>query len=336
VNLLKKLSVASSLLVILAIPALAGVTVNNPGNGASVTSPFDLVANAATCSSQSVSSMGFSLDSGTDTTVVHSASISAQVTAAAGKHTLHVKAWGDKGEACVTDVAITVAGDTPASPASGVSVSTPANGASVTSPFALSAAAATCSSQPVNAMGYSLDSGANTAVVESKSLTVQVTAAAGTHTLHVKSWGSNGASCDTNLTLTVGDAATVHSSSSSSSGVTVSTPANDASVTSPFGLSAKASTCSSQSVSAMGYSLDSSSNGRRPHAARQVVGESGGCVRHQMSPSTLRSQPPLPVGRMGSASVARQWRHGYVTIQPVCRRLDLLVSGCGRDGLFAR
>jgi len=260
VNLLKKLSVASSLLVILAIPALAGVTVNNPGNGASVTSPFDLVANAATCSSQSVSSMGFSLDSGTDTTVVHSASFSAQVTAAAGKHTLHVKAWGDKGEACVTDVAITVVGDTPASPASGVSVSTPANGASVTSPFALSAAAATCSSQPVNAMGYSLDSGANTAVVESKSLTVQVTAAAGTHTLHVKSWGANGTSCDTNLTLTVGNAAAAHSSSSSSSGVTVSSPANDASVTSPFGLSAKASTCSSQSVSAMGYSLDNSSN----------------------------------------------------------------------------
>jgi prolyl-tRNA editing enzyme YbaK/EbsC (Cys-tRNA(Pro) deacylase) len=202
--------------------------------------------------------MGFSLDSSTDTTVVHGSSINAQVTAAAGEHTLHVKAWGDKGDSCVTDVAITIAGDTPGSSASGVSVSSPANGASIASPFTLSAAAATCSSQSVSAMGYSLDSSANTTVVDSKSLNVQVTAAAGTHTLHVKSWGDQGASCDTNLTITVGSAG--GGSSGSSSGVTVSSPANDASVTSPFVLSAKAATCSSQSVSAMGYSLDSSSN----------------------------------------------------------------------------
>jgi len=244
----------------LATPALAGVTVNSPGNGASVTSPFELVANSATCSSQPVDSMGFSLDSSTDTTVVKSTSINAQVTATSGKHTLHVKSWGDKGDSCVTDVAITVSGDTPASPATGVSVSTPANGASVTSPFTLTASAATCSSQSVSAMGYSLDTSSDTTVVDSKSLNVKVTAAAGTHTLHVKSWGNKGASCDTNLTIKVGSSTSGSTSSSSSNGITVSSPANDASITSPFVVSAKASTCSSQSVSAMGYSLDTSSN----------------------------------------------------------------------------
>jgi hypothetical protein len=260
VNLLKKLFLPSSLLVMLASPALADVIVSSPGNDASVTSPFELVANAATCSSQSIDSMGFSLDSSTDTTVVHSASINAQVTATAGKHTLHVKAWGDKGSSCVTDVGITVSGDTPASPATGVSVSTPANGASVTSPFTLTASAATCSSQSVSAMGYSLDTSSDTTVVDSKSLNVKVTAATGKHTLHVKSWGNKGASCDTNLTITVGSSTSGGSSSTSSNGITVSSPANDASVASPFVVSAKASTCSSQSVSAMGYSLDSSSN----------------------------------------------------------------------------
>ncbi len=259
-NLWRSLSLALLWLAVVTTPALAGVTVNSPGNGASVTSPFDLVADAATCSSQSVSSMGFSLDSSTDTTIVHSTSMNAQVTAAAGAHTVHVKAWGEKGASCVTDIKITVEADMPESSSGGIGVSSPANGASVASPFQLSAQAATCSSQSVSAMGYSLDSSSNTSVVDSKSMTVEVTASTGAHTLHVKAWGDKGAACDTNLSITVGKAASGSPPASSSDAVTVDSPANGASVKSPFVLSAKAGTCSSQSVGAMGYSLDSSSN----------------------------------------------------------------------------
>ena len=89
-------------------PAFATVTVGSPGNGADVSSPFTLSANASTCSSQPVSAMGYSFDNSTDTIIVNGTSINAQVSSGSGSHTLHVKAWGNQGASCVTDVAITV------------------------------------------------------------------------------------------------------------------------------------------------------------------------------------------------------------------------------------
>jgi hypothetical protein len=51
--------------------------------------------------------MGYSIDSG-DTTMIHNTSFDKQVSATLGTHTVHVKAWGDGGAVCVTDVAIDV------------------------------------------------------------------------------------------------------------------------------------------------------------------------------------------------------------------------------------
>jgi len=99
---------ATLILVTFAAPVFATVTVSSPANGAEVASPFALSANAASCSSQNTSAMGYSLDNSSDTTIVKGASVQAQVVSATGAHTLHVKAWGDAGSACVTDVAITV------------------------------------------------------------------------------------------------------------------------------------------------------------------------------------------------------------------------------------
>jgi len=90
------------------IPAAAAVTVSSPANDAVVTSPFNLSANASACSSQNISAMGYSLDNSSDTTIVDSSSVNAQVQAATGSHTVHVKAWGNEGAVCVTDVAISV------------------------------------------------------------------------------------------------------------------------------------------------------------------------------------------------------------------------------------
>ena len=88
--------------------AFAGVTINSPSNGETVSSPFTLSASASTCSSQTVSAMGYSLDSASDTTIVHETALDAQVAAGTGSHTVHVKAWGNNGAVCVTDVAVTV------------------------------------------------------------------------------------------------------------------------------------------------------------------------------------------------------------------------------------
>jgi len=105
------------------VPALASVTVSSPANYAELTSPFSLSAFAATCSSQTVGAMGYSLDNSTATTTVNGESIQASVASPTGTHTLHVKAWGEQGASCVTDVGISVTTAAGAIAAGAVSVS---------------------------------------------------------------------------------------------------------------------------------------------------------------------------------------------------------------------
>jgi hypothetical protein len=187
--------------------AFAAVSVTSPANGASVTSPFNLIATASPCSSQPVTAMGYSFDSSAATTFISGASVAAQVSASAGAHLLHVKSWGNQGASCVTNVTITVSPAPAEAPSSttptNVVVSTPANGASVTSPFSLGASGTLCSSQPISAMGYSLDNSASTTFFNGGSMSASVTATNGAHTLHVKSWGNQGGACDTDLAITV-------------------------------------------------------------------------------------------------------------------------------------
>ncbi len=124
-NIFSRLTLSSSVILTLAVPALAGVTVDSPVNNTDVSSPFTLSASASTCSSQNVASMGYSFDSSSDTTVFNNKqSIDATLSTSNGTHTLHVKAWGDQGSSCVTDVTITVnAGATSVIPSSADPVS---------------------------------------------------------------------------------------------------------------------------------------------------------------------------------------------------------------------
>ena len=90
----------------------------------------------------------------------------------------------------------------------GVTVDSPVNDTDVSSPFTLSASASTCSSTSVASMGYSFDSSSDTTVFHSQSIDTQVSSSSGTHTLHVKAWGSNGASCVKDVVITVKATAT--------------------------------------------------------------------------------------------------------------------------------
>ena len=103
-NTALKILIAACAIVTASIPAFAGVTVNEPANNSDVSSPFKLSASASTCSSQSVSSMGYSFDSSSDTTVIKGQSIDQSIDSSTGTHTLHVKAWGDNGSSCVEDL----------------------------------------------------------------------------------------------------------------------------------------------------------------------------------------------------------------------------------------
>jgi len=120
---LKKLSLVPVLLVVLSAPAFAGVIVYSPGNGAYVSSPFTLSAFANYCGSQTVATIGYSLDNGAEIAILKTQTVNVPVYSGSGGHTLHVKAWGAQGAVCVTDVGITVTANSALIPAYSASVS---------------------------------------------------------------------------------------------------------------------------------------------------------------------------------------------------------------------
>jgi hypothetical protein len=87
---------------------------------------------------------------------------------------------------------------------SSVTVTSPTSGSQVSSPFALKATSSSCSGQAIAAMGYSVDNSTNTTIVYSTSLNATVSSPTGSHVLHVKAWGSQGASCVTDVAVSVG------------------------------------------------------------------------------------------------------------------------------------
>ena len=111
-RLFRILTLSSSAIFALSLPAFAGVTVNSPANDSDVSSTFTLSAYAITCSSKSVDAMGYSFDHSSDTTIIDGQSIDKTISSSTGTHTLHVKAWGPGGAACVKDVTINVKAST--------------------------------------------------------------------------------------------------------------------------------------------------------------------------------------------------------------------------------
>jgi hypothetical protein len=85
-----------------------------------------------------------------------------------------------------------------------VAVSFPVPGSVLMTPFGLQASAGACQSQPVTAMAYSLDNGPDT-IVGAASIAAQIAAPAGSHVLHVKSWGNRGANCNQAVNVEVLD-----------------------------------------------------------------------------------------------------------------------------------
>jgi len=139
-NILQKVSILSAISAGLAIPACAGVTIASPTAGEAVNTSFKLSANAAYCSSQPVSTMGYSYDSSSANTTIKGSSIDQMIAGTVGKHTLHVKAWGNAGATCVADVALNISStstSTSSTPNSGVGPSIPSKASVVSALQAL-------------------------------------------------------------------------------------------------------------------------------------------------------------------------------------------------------
>ncbi len=115
-------SVVAACLFAASASSFASVTINSPQNRSQVTSPFTLSASASNCSSQRVTSIGYALDSLSDPTTISGSSLSVQVSASAGAHTVYVIAYGPRRATCVAQAAITVAGSLNI-PANAISVS---------------------------------------------------------------------------------------------------------------------------------------------------------------------------------------------------------------------
>jgi hypothetical protein len=222
-----------------AITVGTGVLVSSPVNGSTVPSTFLLHATAATCGGQSTSSMAYSFDSNTDN-VINAQSINQNVSTSAGGHLLRVKAWGNAGAFCETDLNITVSSQS-------VVISTPANNSTVPMTFQLQAQAPTCNGRSTSSMTYNFAGHPDAPAAAVQSINTQVTApTTGVQQLNVKAWNGTGDLCETSVSIDAENTA---------SEITISQP-TDPNVAMSFPLQASSTSCQGIRTNSMTYSFD--------------------------------------------------------------------------------
>lgn len=227
----------TSILLILTASGLASVSVTAPASGGVVGSPVNFVATATTSGcSTGVASMGVYVDNQL-IYVVNGNSLNSNLTISAGNHSTVVEEWDFCGGATFTTVPITVN-----SSSSSVTVTSPAVNASVGSPvnYVATATASGCSSG-VASMGVYVDNQL-IYVVNGKSLNTSLTVSAGSHSTVVEEWDFCGGASYTTVPITV----------TSQTGVSVTSPANNASVSNPVNYQATATSTCSKGVASMG------------------------------------------------------------------------------------
>jgi hypothetical protein len=182
---------------VLAASAVASVTVSSPSNGATVGSPVSYVATAATSTcSAGVASMGIYVD-GALVYVVNGASLNTNWALAPGTYSTVVEEWDHCGGATYKTLTITVAGQT------GVWVTSPANNSDVASPanYVATATTTTCS-KGVASTGIYVD-GTLTYVAQGASLNTELSLSKGSHKTVVEEWDKCGGAAYSTVNVTV-------------------------------------------------------------------------------------------------------------------------------------
>ena len=185
----------------LAASAVASVTVSSPSNGATLGSPVPFVATATTTTcSKGVASMGIYVDNQL-VYVVNAASMNTTWALSPGTYSAVVEEWDFCGGATYTTVEITVSSQ------SGVYVTSPANNAQVTSPvnYVASATTSTCS-KGVASTGIYVDN-VLTYVVQGASLNTQLSLSEGSHNTVVEEWDHCGGAAYSTVNITVASSA---------------------------------------------------------------------------------------------------------------------------------
>jgi len=118
------LKLAATLLALVAPAFASSISVSMPSNGATVTSPIQIVAASSFCPSNNTAAMGYSFDDSDNTTITPT-SFNTFALVSNGTHILHVKCWGNGGGADVVNLTLYVvsgkAGATPANSSQKVS-----------------------------------------------------------------------------------------------------------------------------------------------------------------------------------------------------------------------
>ena len=184
-------------LIAAAIPALAGVSVSSPANGATVGTSVHYVATATTTTcSIGVASMGVYVDNQLKY-VVNGTSLNTTLTVSPGSHNTVVEQWDFCGGATYTSMTINVTA------ASGVFVTSPAANATVASPvsYVATATTATCA-KGVASMGVYVNNQLKF-VANGTSMNTSLTLPPGSYDTVVEEWDFCGGASFTHVPITI-------------------------------------------------------------------------------------------------------------------------------------
>ena len=217
--------------------SFAGVTLSSPGNGVSVASPVHFVASSTTTCSKGVSAMGIYTAPSVLAYVVQGAKLDTNLALSAGTYQAVVQSWDNCGGASTTPLILTVIN-------AKVQVTSPTDNATVGAPVHFVASASTSCSAGVAAMGIYSAPYQLAYKTFSASLDTNLNLAPGTYSAVVQSWDNCGAAATRPITFTVTNTA--------QAAVNVSSPAANATVSSPVHYMASAFTTCSKGVAAVG------------------------------------------------------------------------------------
>jgi len=197
---MKKYSTGCLLLVLLAFltaSAFAAVTVTEPANGTTSSSPvtYKATATASTCS-KGVASMGVYVDYNL-VYVVNGTSLDTSVSMSSGSHYTVVEEWDYCGGATYTPINLTISNST------GVWVTSPAENSTVSSPVLFAATASTTCSKGVASMGVYIDNVLTYVNQGGATLNVSLSVGSGSHHTVLEEWDYCGGAAYTARDITV-------------------------------------------------------------------------------------------------------------------------------------
>jgi phospholipase C len=310
--------------------ASPSVTICSPSNGATVSSPVNIVA-GTTDNSSTVKYLQIYID-GAKQYQVSSSQLNTSLAMASGSHRLTVQATDAAGHIFKSTIYITVSSGsgggggggsgpcTLSSASPSVTICTPANNATVTSPVNI-VAGTTDNSSTVNYLQIYID-GSKQYQVSANQLNTSLAMSSGTHRVTVQAVDAAGNVFKSTIYVTVssssggGGGSGPCTLSSANPSVTICTPANNANVTSPVNV--VAGTTDSNNVTAMKIYLDGSavystssnqlnttvsmSTGTH-RIAVQAWDSSGAVFKSVVYVNVTTSQPPPPPPSGGLSNI---------------------------------